>query len=99
MRFEFDDHDLEELYCTETGAKNYPVPVVIGFFKRMQQIKAAPHENDLRANKSLRFEKLNGYDNKYSIRINDQWRIIFHTEKNGTCTVLKIEEISNHYSK
>ncbi|MFD1167114.1 type II toxin-antitoxin system RelE/ParE family toxin [Sphingobacterium daejeonense] len=64
----------------------------------MSQIKAVSTENDLRAVRSLHFEKLNGeYNGKYSVRVNRSWRIIFRLDKEGQIKVLFIEELNNHY--
>jgi toxin HigB-1 len=70
--------------------------VVKAFRKRMQFIRGAANENDLREMKSYRFERLKG-DRKedYSIRLNDQFRLIFQIEKadNGnTFVILDIED-------
>jgi proteic killer suppression protein len=58
--------------------------VVIGkaFRLRMQFIRAAANENDLRTRKSYRLEKLKGdRSSDYSIRLNDQFRLTFQIEK------------------
>jgi toxin HigB-1 len=50
---------------------------------RLNRIKAAVDQRDLRALKGNRFEKLKGdRAGTYSIRINDQWRITFRIENN-----------------
>ena len=74
----------------------YAANLVRAFRMRMQAIRAASNENDLRALKSLRFEKLKG-DRKYqySMRLNDQFRLIFQIEESArgnTIVVLAIED-------
>jgi proteic killer suppression protein len=98
MKFRFQNHELEELYYYERGGGGYPKQVVTAFFKKMGIIKGADNENDLRAIKGNHFEKLKGSKNKYSIRLNDQYRLIFAMDKDGGCSVLLIHEISNHYN-
>ncbi len=98
MRFQFENSDLSDLYYEDKGKETYPEYVVTAFFKKMQTIRAAANENDLRAIKGNHFEKLEGEENKYSIRLNQQYRLIFSLEKDGTCTIMLIKEISNHYS-
>ena len=98
MIFKFNDAKLAELYYKEIGIRDYPDSVVSAFFKKMQIIKNASNENDLRAIKGNHFEKLQGEDNKYSIRLNLQYRLIFQLGKENECTIILIEEISNHYS-
>jgi proteic killer suppression protein len=58
----------------------YAANLVRAFRMRMQAIRAAANENDLRALKSLRFEKLKGdRQHEYSMRLNDQFRLIFQS--------------------
>ena len=66
------------------------------FRLRMQFIRAAVNENDLRARKSYRFEKLKGdRSSDYSIRLNDQFRSTFQIEKEeggNRLVILDIED-------
>jgi proteic killer suppression protein len=75
---------------------DYAPNLVRAFRMRMQAIRAASNENDLRAHKSLRFEKLKGdRKHQYSMRLNDQFRLIFQIEKSehiNTVVVLAIED-------
>ena len=98
MRFQFANSELSELYYEEKGNATYPEYVVTAFFKKMQIIKNAVDENDLRAIKGNHFEKMEGEENVYSIRLNQQYRLIFSLEKDGKCAVMLIKEISNHYA-
>ncbi|SRR5271157_2148540 len=70
--------------------------LVRAFRMRMQAIRAAVNENDLRSLKSLHFEKLKGdRKDQYSIRLNDQFRLIFDIEKGdrgNTIVVLGVED-------
>ncbi|MFD2284737.1 plasmid maintenance system killer protein [Pedobacter petrophilus] len=83
-----------------TGKKKYPEDVEIAFRKRIAQIKQAKGTSDLRAIKSLHFEKLKEkrYLGKYSIRINIAYRLIFIIKKDERLEIMEVEEISNHYS-
>ena len=68
---------------------------------RINQISQASNTQDLRAIKTLNFEKLKGarYRDKYSIRLNKAYRLLFSIGKDGkTVEVIIIEEINNHYS-
>ncbi len=98
MIFQFANSELSDLYYEEIGKENYPDYVVSSFFKKMQIIKSASNENDLRAIKGNHFEKLAGKEDNYSIRLNQQYRLIFSLENDGTCKIILIKEISNHYS-
>lgn len=67
------------------------------FVKRVFQMQQASNTTDLRKIKSLHFEKLEGSNLHYSIRVNIGWRIIFRIGKDGMVEVLYIEELNNHY--
>ena len=98
MLFQFENSELSDLYYDEKDQGSYPAFVVTAFFKKMQQIKAASSENDLRAIKGNHFEKLEGRDGEYSVRLNHQYRLIFRLVVGEKCKILSIQEISNHYS-
>jgi proteic killer suppression protein len=72
--------------------------VVKAFRGRMQFIRAATNENDLRAMKSFHFEKLKG-DRKgqCSIRLNNQFRLLFEIEKMKGGNRLAILEIADYH--
>lgn len=101
MHVKIDDHFLGEVANgTNSGKLPFPSEVAKGFRKRVAQIKNAKDTQDLRNLKSLHFEKLKEkrYEGKYSIKINDAYRIIFRIDKDNGIEVIGIEEISNHYS-
>ena len=70
--------------------------LVKAFRMRMQAIRAAVNENDLRRLNSLHFEKLKGdRKHQYSMRLNDRFRLIFEIERGdqgNTIVVLSIED-------
>jgi len=94
MNFYFRDSGLAKMYTKGIGANRYPDGVARAFFKKMQKIKAATNENDLRAVKGNHFEKLKGEVNKYSIRLNQGYRLVFSKTDEDE---LEIQEITNHY--
>jgi proteic killer suppression protein len=64
----------------------------------MQQIRSATNENDLRALKSLRFEKLKGQrKHEYSLRLNDQYRLIFEIEKGDGPNTIVVKGIEDYH--
>lgn len=93
------DAFLGEVLNGTSGKLPFPIEVAVGFKKRVQQLISAKNTQDLRALKSLHFEKLKEkrYDGKYSIRINKAYRLIFTIDDNGGVEIIIIEEISNHY--
>ena len=76
----------------------YSETVVEAFRERIRTIIRADNENDLRALKSLHFEKLKGKrKHEYSMRINDQFRLIFQIEAAERGNRLVIVDIEKHY--
>jgi len=97
LRYRFGDKALEQLYFKGTGREQYPHSVVELFLRRVRSIEAATDERDLRALKSLHFEKLKGGKDRYSMRLNDAWRLILTIEKDREGKIVVIIEINNHY--
>lgn len=96
MEVAFEDDDLDRL---ETDAKydaGFSPGVVKAFRKRMQVIRSAVDERLFYAMKSTRFEKLKGdRDGQYSMRLNDQWRLILRftgEAPNKIVVVISIED-------
>jgi proteic killer suppression protein len=104
MRVIIEDEYLAELYQNgkSRGKPKFNHDIELGFIKRITQLEQAHGSNDLRALKSLHFEKLSGdLAGKYSIRVNKAFRIIFRIEKDGNNTrieIICIEDLNNHYS-
>ena len=96
------DKDLEELYRTGRSRKlKLPPQVVEKFFATIQKIEAAETIHDLLADKGLRFEKLTGFENRYSMRLNQKYRLEMRIEwKNEAETIgaFIVLTISNHYA-
>lgn len=97
MKFRFDDKALELLYFQGAGCEKYPHGVVEVFLRRVRSIEAAADERDLRALKSLHFEKLKGGKDRYSIRLNNFWRLILTMEKDREGKIVVIIEMNKHY--
>src|SRR6266571_694809 len=97
MRVSFRSRKLEALE-TEASDAGYPAEAVKAFRKRMQFLRAAADERDLRAMKSLRFEKLKGArSHQFSLRLNDQWRLILEIEEQGNAKTMVIVEIEDYH--
>jgi plasmid maintenance system killer protein len=96
-----DDKDLEKLYLTGKSAKlRLPSQVVDKFFATIQKIESAETIHDLMADRGLRFEKLKGYEIRYSMRLNQQYRLEMTIDwLNDALTVgeFYLLTISNHY--
>lgn len=99
LRFQFRRKKLRDLYSDEKGSKEYSEEVVDRFFEVMSAIKAAADERDLRAMKSLCLEELSGDEkDQYSMRLNQQWRLIVTFQRDEDGKYLSIEHISDYHS-
>lgn len=99
MRFRFKDKKLEALYTEEKNAHRYP-NVIDDFFEVMAIIASALSEQDLYANKGLRFEKLSGQRGKQgqrSLRLNKKWRLIVTLENDEEGSYLQIIDIEDYH--
>jgi plasmid maintenance system killer protein len=102
MDFKFENKDLEKLYIDGKSRKyRLPDDIIDKFFARIQQIEAANDIYDLWNDKGLNFEKLQGFENRYSMRLKQKYRLEINIEwldKAKTYGEFSIIELSNHYS-
>jgi toxin HigB-1 len=96
MKIEFRDRRLALIRTDRAAETKLPFPVIKSCREKLVVIEAAPDERTLRNWKSLRFKKLEGERNgERSIRINDQWRIVFTIDESSvppTIAILAIED-------
>lgn len=98
LRFRFKSKKLEALYTKEKGAKAYPRAVVDGFFHVMTVIADAADERDLRAMKSLHFEKLRGdRAGQSSLRLDKQFRLIVSMERDSDGAIVVVISIEDYH--
>ena len=85
MDVEFADDDLSRLETDPRFTGGWPQPIVRGYRKVMQAIRAAVYEADLYALRGLHFHKLKGdRSHQHSMMINKQWRVVIEiVEENG----------------
>lgn len=78
MILTFEDDDLEKLYGTPGFVLAHIGPELKkAYLKTLNLLEAANSQQDIRAFKALRLEKLAGdRDGQHSVRINQQWRLI-----------------------
>lgn len=102
MNIKIEDPYLAHIAKDEplTGKQKFSEEVTLIFKRRLFQIRAAGNTLEIRENKSFHFEKLKEkrYKDKYSIRLNRAYRLIFSIDKQDNLEIIYIEEISNHYS-
>jgi proteic killer suppression protein len=98
MRFRHENKTLQEIDEILSANGGYSAALVRTFRMRMQAIRDADNENDLRALKSLHFEKLKGKrKHEYSLRLNDQFRLIFQIEKMEGGNVIVVHDIEDYH--
>ena len=98
METEFADESLRRLESEAAFTGGFGREIVKAFRKRMQMIRAARDERDFYAMKSLHFEKLKGErQGQYSVRLNQQWRLILEFRKQGTSTTVVIISIVDYH--
>ena len=78
MRLEFADDDLARICTNEAHRLGLPFAVIKAARRKLIQLQAAKDERDLRNLKGLHYKKRQGFkDDRRSVRINDQYRIVF----------------------
>ena len=98
MQFRHTDKTLQKIDDNLDFNGRLVLNVVNAFRTLMQHVRAADNENDLRAMKSLRFEKLKGKrQHEYSMRLNKQFRLIFQIEKAGAHDRLVVTGIEDDH--
>jgi toxin HigB-1 len=99
MQIDFEDDDLRRLYEESDFVDRRIGPQLTKAFRRkVGVIVAAVDERDLRALRSLHFEKLVGNRaGQHSIRLNDQWRLILRFETADDGRVVIIIEIVDYH--
>lgn len=98
MEVEIEDAALDQLEVDPQATAGFPAGVVKGFRKAMQIIRSANDERDLYAMRGLRFEKLKGdRDGQYSLRCNDQYRLIIRFGGNAGQKKVRVIEIVDYH--
>jgi len=78
MEVIFANDDLDRLEIEAQFSGNYSQAIIKAFRKKMQAIRAASDERDFYKQRSFNFEELQGKRRgQYSIRLNDQFRLVF----------------------
>ena len=97
MEVEFADDDLSRLEREPDFTSGFGRDVVRGFRKAMQAIRAAADQRDLYRGGS-RMEKLKGArQHQFSIRLNDQWRLILEVDESGSRKKLRVIKIDDYH--
>ena len=96
MDIVFADGSLALLETEDAGQTKLPVPVIKSARRKLTVLRAATDDRSLRNWKSLHYEKLKGdRDGLRSIRVNDQWRLIFQWDgSSGEATNVYLDKHS-----
>jgi proteic killer suppression protein len=98
MEIAHDDESLERLETDPTYTGGYADAIVKAYRKRIQQIRAATDERTFFALRSLNFEKLKGNrEGQYSMRLNNQWRLIVKLEGTAPNKIVRVVEIVDYH--
>lgn len=96
MRIEFADDTLGRICTDEAHKLGLPIAVIVAARRRLIQLEAALDERDLRNWKSLNYKKLQGErEGQRSIRVNNQYRIVFTISQDERPAVVTILEIGD----
>lgn len=95
MEVEFKSDVYDQLETDPNFNGGYSAAIVKAYRKRLQVIRAAQDERVFYNMRSLHFEQLKGKRaGQYSMRLNDQWRLIleFKKQPNKTVVIIDIED-------
>lgn len=102
MEVDFKNKKLEDLY-TKGPTKKYPVPrrVAEEYVAALRELDAAVTIHDLwNKHPKRQFEKLQGRENGYSMRLTLQYRLELTAEwlnEEKTIGKFTVDDVSNHY--
>jgi len=98
MEIAFADESLDRLETDAEFSGGLSDALVKAYRKRVQQIRAAPDERTFYALRSLNFEKLKGdREGQYSMRLNEQWRLILELEGKAPSKIVRLIEIVDYH--
>ena len=83
----FDDKETEKIW-NGTQSKKLPFEIQNVARRKLRMLNSSQNINDLRVPHANHLEKLSGnFSGLYSIRINNQWRIVFKWENDNAYDV------------
>ena len=94
MKIEFATDDLARICTDDAHRMGLPIAVIKAARRRLLQMEAARDERDLRSLKGLNYKKRKGNPtDQRSIRVNDQYRILFTLSGGDNSYVITITDI------
>lgn len=98
MKVQFQDKRLSLLRTDRAFETKLPFAVIKSCRDKLVVLEAAPDERTLRNWQSLRYEKLKGdREGQRSIRINDQYRLVFTLDDSQVPPVLTVLEVTDYH--
>src|SRR3954466_3629326 len=98
MEIDYRNSDLDRLETDINFTAGFGRDLVRAFRKRIQAIRAALDERDLYAVRGNNFEKLKGdRSHQYSMRLNDQWRLILEIRKSAPKNIVIVIDIEDYH--
>lgn len=94
MEVEFRDKDLALVETDRAAETRLPIAVINSMRQKLVVIRAAPDDRTLRNWKSLHYEKMEG--DERSIRLNDQYRLIFTITNSNNITKMTVLRVWDH---
>jgi len=98
MDVSFKSEDLDRLETDPNFNGGYGDIVVNGYRRAMGHIRAATDERTFYTRRSFNFEKLKGdREGQYSMRLNDQWRLIVELRGEPPNKTVHVIEIADYH--
>jgi proteic killer suppression protein len=98
MEVQFSNDDLKRLEQEANFNGGFSRAIVRAFRKVLNFIRQAVDERDFRGMRSLNFEKLKGdRSHQYSMRLNEQWRLIIEIVPSAPKNVINIIAIEDYH--
>jgi len=98
MDVSFKDQSLDRLETDAAYNAGFGDAVVKAYRRAMEHIRAASDERTLYARRSFKFEKLKGNrEGQYSMRLNDQWRLIVQLRGEAPKKTVHVMEIVDYH--
>jgi proteic killer suppression protein len=98
MDIAFKDPSLDRLEIDASFSAGFSDGIVRAYRKAVLHIRSAADERTFYARRSFRFEKLLGKrEGQYSMRLNDQWRLIVELTGEAPSKTVLIVEIADYH--
>ena len=98
MEVRFGTDSLQRLKADADYDGGYAEAIVRAYRRRIRFIEQAADERDFYAMNSLNFERLKGKrDHQYSMRLNDQWRLILEFSGKAPNKVVVVVDIEDYH--